>query len=104
MEYKQFNFLDMVAEAMKAKTGCHLIIMRPLEDEPDLCDIYSFKSKEEFDKEFETKKHPYYPGNIYIPRIIKRSFGNSVDCVIDGENYYIQLTNIRLIIDGKFVK
>jgi len=103
MEHQRFDFFNMVLEVLKAKPGTHLFVMRSFDDEQDLCDVFSFESKEEFDKEFETKKHPYYPCSYYLPRTIINSFGNAVDCIINGENLYINLNHPYLIVDGKLV-
>ena len=105
MEYKQFDFFSVIVEAFKSKRGTHLIVMKPYEDANDLCDVYSFESKEEFDKEFETKKHPYYPGNFYWPRIVEKRYGDyTVDCILNGERTYVCLNHVHLIIDGELVK
>jgi hypothetical protein len=93
----------MVLEVLKAKPGTHLFVMRSFDDEQDLCDVFSFESKEAFDKEFETKKHPHYSCNYYLPRVIIKSFGHNVDCMINGENMYINLNHSYLIVDGKLI-
>lgn len=65
--------------------------------------IFHFDTKEEFDANFTQKKHPYYPGSMLIPIHITSTYGDSVDCLIDGDEYYLDLNNLYLAIDGKLV-
>jgi hypothetical protein len=100
MKYTQIDFFSMIVESLISKPGTHLFIFMPDEE---LCDVYTFDSKDDFDKEFETKEHPYYPSrNTYIPRNILSSYDDGdYDCIIDNEKHFVSMRYGYLIVDGK---
>jgi hypothetical protein len=105
MEYKQFDFFTVIVDTLKLKPGCHLFILRTFDDADDLCDVFTFESKEEFDKYFDTKPHPYYPTTTYLPKNIVQEYSDrTYDCVINDKTYYINIRRSYLIVDGKLVE
>jgi hypothetical protein len=88
--------------SLKSKKGYHLVIIDKEADDGD-CQIFSFDTKEEFEEQFDTKPHAYYPCNMYIPKNIIELFGNSVTCIICDKEYHIDLDSTYLVIDGCLV-
>jgi hypothetical protein len=105
MKYKQFDFFNVIVDTLKLQPGCHFFILKVFDEADDLCDVFSFDSKEEFDKYFDTKPHPYYPCNMYIPKNIVKEYGErTYDCIIGDETYYVNIRNSYLIVDGKLIR
>lgn len=99
MIIKSTNVFDLICDNIKGYKGYTLVEISKESDSK----IIHYDTKEEFDKYFETKKHPYYPGNMLVPKNITGDYGDSKECVIDDSDIseYIEFNNLYLFIDGK---
>jgi hypothetical protein len=111
VNYESVNFFDLIVEKIKKMTGWTVF---SISKEENYCQIFNFKTKEDFDKNFYVEKHPIYPGNIVIPRtvieenVIRNSKGfmpmATDTCIIDGEEFSLEVTELYLIVDGKLMR
>jgi len=93
MNYIETNLYDLIKEKIKDYKGYTLF---EIKDNDHMVNIFHFETKEEFDNNFEMVKHGYYPGKFPRPKNITKSYGDSVECLIDGEEHYINLRNFYL--------
>lgn len=102
MRIDEHNFFELLLDKYSNHVGYLLINIL---DEKYLCTVYEFETKEEFDKHFITKRHAYYPSDVYIPRIINNTYGEfSWDFEIYGTEYHIDGNNLYLLINGELQK
>ena len=96
-----YDFFDVLLENLKQTEGYVLFYLDI--DAEAMARSFHFKNKEHFEYNFEYKSAFPYPGQMIVPRDIVEQYGAwSYDCNIDGEQYYIQLNNMYLVIDGVF--
>jgi len=98
LKYESIDFFDLVVEKLKNYKGYTVF---HIENENQYCQIFNFDSKEKFDREFSIAKNPSYPGNMVIPNNIIEEFGISDKCIIDNQEFILNLDSIYLVIDGK---
>ena len=94
---KSTNIFDLISEKVKGSVGYTLVELSKEGDSK----IIHFDTKEDFDKDFGMKKHPYYPSDMIVPKNVTGDYGTSMECLIDGVEEYIDLNNLYLFIDGK---
>ena len=93
MNYIETNIYTLIEEKIKNYKG---YVLYEIKDDDHMANIFHFETKEEFDNNFEMKKHSYYPDTYPTPKNIVKSYGDSVECLIDGHEYYICLRNFYL--------
>jgi hypothetical protein len=102
LNYETFDFFDLIVTKLKNNKGYTVF---SYEKEDLFCKSFNFATKEEFDMEFSITKHSYYPGNILTPKNIVRTENGHVDyCVIDGQQFTIDINELYLMVDGKLVR
>lgn len=101
LDYESVDFFDLVVERLKSHKGYAVF---HIEKEDQYCQIFKFDSKEKFDREFSITKHPSYPGNMVYPNNVKEEFGLTDSCIIDGQEFTIDLNSLYLVIDGKLMR
>lgn len=95
LQYEDIDFFDLILEKLKSYNGYAVF---EISKEEMHSKLFKFDTKEEFEKNFEIKKHLYYPGNMVIP--INKIDGD-YNCLINGEKFYIDEDNLYLVIKGK---
>ena len=99
--YETFDFFDLIVEKLKKNKGYTIF---SIEKEEDFCKVFNFETKEEFDKEFTITKHPIYPGNIIAPNnVIESEIGLSDTCIINGQEFILNINELYLMVDGKII-
>jgi hypothetical protein len=93
MKYKRIDPFYVALEQLEDTEGYGVI---SLDEEKQYAEVFHFETKEEFDKYFEIKKHPYYPGNTLEPKLDEHE-----ELVIDGTGYYVNENEVYLVIDGE---
>lgn len=97
MKTREESFFDLTLNKYKDTKGYIIVYFH---DEKNYSTVIEFETKEEFEDNFEIKKHPYYPSNVYIPKNIIKQFGDAYECLIDGQEFYIESNEMYLLIDG----
>lgn len=98
IKYEGIDFFDIIVEKIKPYKGYTVF---HISRDDNYCQIFNFKTKEDFEKEFHIDKHPYYPGNCIIPNQIEEESNQFDTCFIGGQEYMLDISNIYLVIDGK---
>jgi hypothetical protein len=87
MKSYTISLFDLILEKLKDEKGYNVVSLSDEND--DIGQIFHFETKEEFELNFEIAKHPYYPGNMIIPK-------NNIFSIISHHNLY-------LIVDGNLM-
>lgn len=90
MKYLSKSYFDLALESVKDKK--YVV----LHDNDDHVDFFVFDEKEEFENEFKIVKHKYYPHDMVIPKHIIEKNNNYIDCIINGQNYYLDINKLYL--------
>lgn len=93
MNYIETDLYSLIKEKIKNYKG---YILFEIKDDDHMANIFHFETKEEFEKNFEMKKHGYYPDTYPYPKNVIKNYGDSVECLIDGSEFYINTRNFYL--------
>ncbi len=94
---ESISTFDLLCEKVKDYKGYTVIQVSKEEHSK----IFHFDDKADFDKNFELKPHSYYPCDALYPINVTAEYGDSIECVVDGEEQYLDFNNLYLFIDGK---
>jgi hypothetical protein len=100
MKHYSVNLFDLIIEKFKSEKG--YIVVAPC-DSDQCAQIFHFGTKEEFEKNFEMDKHPYYPGNKLVPKNRDGKDGPN-DFMIDNYYFYLGYSELYLIINGDITR
>lgn len=99
--FKSINFFDLVVEKYEDTSG---YVVFSFDNTDGNANIFTFDTKEEFEKYFFIQRHPQYPCLRILPTIITDYQGDTIECVINGIEHYINCNNLYGLINGKILR